>query len=92
MQRLQLPCVWASCNDHGQAAMRVTPVVRLQGAVVDTTGAGDAFVGGLLYGLCNGIPPPRMLALAAAVAAAKCTALGARAGLPHRGAILAELL
>lgn len=72
--------------------MRVTPVVRLQGAVVDTTGAGDAFVGGLLYGLCNGIPPPRMLALAAAVAAAKCTALGARAGLPHRGAILAELL
>ncbi|KAK9845779.1 hypothetical protein WJX81_002155 [Elliptochloris bilobata] len=37
-----------------------------KGAVVDTTGAGDAFVGGLLYGLCAGLPPQRMLALAAA--------------------------
>lgn len=64
----------------------------LQGAVVDTTGAGDAFVGGLLYGLCQGLPPERMLALAAAVAAAKCTALGARRGLPLRDAVRPDLL
>ena len=50
---------------------------------MDTTGAGDAFVASLMYGLVQGLPPARMLRLAAVVAAAKCTALGARAGLPR---------
>lgn len=59
---------------------------------MDTTGAGDAFVGALLFGICRGLPPERMLALAAAVAAAKCTALGARRGLPRREAIRADML
>lgn len=52
--------------------------------VVDTTGAGDAFIGGITYGILAGFPPEKMLPLGATVAAAKCQALGARTGLPLR--------
>ncbi|XP_030532589.2 ribokinase-like [Rhodamnia argentea] len=52
--------------------------------LVDTTGAGDAFIGATLYALCAGMPPEKMLRFAAQVAAANCRALGARTGLPHR--------
>ncbi|KAH7690984.1 Ribokinase/fructokinase protein [Dioscorea alata] len=52
--------------------------------LVDTTGAGDAFVGAVLYALCAGMPPEKMLPFAAQVAAAGCRAMGARPGLPRR--------
>ncbi|KFK29414.1 hypothetical protein AALP_AA7G131200 [Arabis alpina] len=52
--------------------------------LVDTTGAGDAFIGAVLYAICTGMPPEKMLPFAAQVAACKCRALGARTGLPHR--------
>ncbi|KAG8485318.1 hypothetical protein CXB51_021327 [Gossypium anomalum] len=48
--------------------------------LVDTTGAGDAFIGAVVYGM----PPEKMLPFAAQVAASGCRALGARTGLPHR--------
>ncbi|KAK3415289.1 hypothetical protein EUGRSUZ_H00838 [Eucalyptus grandis] len=51
--------------------------------VVDTTGAGDAFIGAVLYALCTNMPPETMLPFAATVAAAGCKELGARTGLPH---------
>lgn len=51
--------------------------------LIDTTGAGDAFIGAVLYGLCTGMPVEKMLPFAAQVAACGCRALGARAGLPH---------
>ncbi|KAB2068742.1 hypothetical protein ES319_A08G052600v1 [Gossypium barbadense] len=52
--------------------------------LVDTTGAGDAFIGAVVYALCAGMPPEKMLPFAAQVAASGCRALGARTGLPHR--------
>ncbi|PSR86395.1 Ribokinase [Actinidia chinensis var. chinensis] len=52
--------------------------------LVDTTGAGDAFIGAVLYALCAGMSPEKMLPFAAQVAAASCRALGARTGLPYR--------
>jgi sulfofructose kinase len=52
-------------------------------AVQDTTGAGDAFHGGFIYGLLKGAAPQECLQLASAVAALKCTGLGARAALPN---------
>ncbi|PNH04664.1 Ribokinase [Tetrabaena socialis] len=61
-------------------------------AVVDTTGAGDSFIGSCLYGLCTGLPLHATLRLAAVVAACKCTELGARQGLPERAQLAAELL
>ncbi|CAO2162827.1 unnamed protein product [Urochloa humidicola] len=54
------------------------------GELVDTTGAGDAFIGAVLYGLCTGMPPERMLPFAAQVAGCGCRGLGARSSLPHR--------
>jgi sulfofructose kinase len=57
---------------------------RVPGVCRDTTGAGDAFHGGFLYGLLTGEDIETSLKYANAVAALKCGALGARAGLPTR--------
>ncbi|CAL0326847.1 unnamed protein product [Lupinus luteus] len=51
--------------------------------LVDTTGAGDAFIGAIIYAICANMAPEKMLPFAAQVAAAKCRALGARTGLPY---------
>ncbi len=56
----------------------------------DTTGAGDAFRVGLLYGLLKGESVETAAQMANAVAALKCRALGARTSLPNRTE-LAEL-
>jgi len=50
--------------------------------VRDTTGAGDAFHGGFLWGLLRGLGGPAILRVANATAAMNCRALGAQAGLP----------
>ncbi|MCS6803740.1 MAG: PfkB family carbohydrate kinase [Acidobacteriota bacterium] len=48
----------------------------------DTTGAGDAFHGGFIYGLLQGMSLIETLRFANAVAALNCRELGARGGLP----------
>jgi len=48
----------------------------------DTTGAGDAFHGGFIYGLLHGMGVEETLRFANAVAGLKCTKIGARTGLP----------
>ena len=60
--------------------------------MVDTTGAGDAFVGSLVVGLVSDLSIVAMLRLAAVVAACKCTALGARPGLPYADQLSDDLL
>lgn len=50
----------------------------------DTTGAGDAFRVGLLYGLLTGKTVEESARMANAVAALKCRAVGARTALPNR--------
>ncbi len=59
---------------HYQPAYRVTNV--------DTTGAGDSFHAGYLYGLLKGWPMPERLRFGAATSALKCTKPGARTGAP----------
>lgn len=54
------------------------------GGCRDTTGAGDAFHGGFLYGFLTGEDMETSLRFANAVAAMKCSALGARTALPNR--------
>jgi sugar/nucleoside kinase (ribokinase family) len=48
----------------------------------DTTGAGDAFHGGFIYGLLRGFSVEETMRFANAVAALKCRNLGARTALP----------
>lgn len=55
----------------------------LQEAIEDTTGAGDAFIGSVLYAITQHMPLDKMMVLGALVAACNCTALGARPALPN---------
>lgn len=58
---------------------------------VDTTGAGDTFVGALAAALDEGRDLEAALAQASAAAALACTRLGAREGSPTRGELAAWL-
>jgi sulfofructose kinase len=61
---------WDGSKFHYAAAYRVL--------VADTTGAGDVFHAGFIYGLLRGWPLQRQLEFASAAAALNCTAAGAR--------------
>jgi sulfofructose kinase len=64
---------WDGTQFHYATAFRVQPV--------DTTGAGDIFHAGFIYGLLQGWPLQRQLDFACAAAALNCTAVGARGGI-----------
>jgi sugar/nucleoside kinase (ribokinase family) len=61
-----------------------TPGFAVPGGCKDTTGAGDSFRTGLLYGLVSGATIEESARMANAVAALKCRAVGARTSLPTR--------
>jgi len=61
-----------------------SPAFEAPGGCKDTTGAGDAFHGGLLYGLLHGDEIETSMLYGNAVAAMKCSALGARTALPTK--------
>lgn len=65
--------------EEGIAAFPAFPV-----KVADTTGAGDAFHGGFIYGLLQGWTVSQSVRFATAVAALNCQHLGGRTGLPRR--------
>ena len=59
-----------------------TAAFPVPGGCRDTTGAGDAFHAGFIYGMLQGEELEGCLTLGCAVAALKCRALGARQALP----------
>ena len=64
---------WDGARFHYASAYRVD--------VVDTTGAGDIFHAGFIYGLVQGWSTQRQLEFACAAAALNCTEVGARGGI-----------
>ena len=61
-----------------------SPAFTAPGGCRDTTGAGDAFHAGFLYGFLTGEDIETSLKYGNAVAAMKCSALGCRTSLPTR--------
>jgi len=55
--------------------------------VKDTTGAGDVFHGGYIYGLLRQWGMKECMRFASAVAALKCAQMGAQAGIPSLKAV-----
>lgn len=64
---------WDGARFHHASAYRVP--------VVDTTGAGDIFHAGFIFGLLQGWPLQRQLDFSCAAAAINCTGEGARGGI-----------
>ena len=61
---------------------RVEPWPIESREIVDTTGAGDAFIGGCLHALVRGQPIEEMLSVGSYVASRKLRGVGARSTLP----------
>lgn len=80
---------FVSLGPEGSVAIRTSGVTRIPAFsldVVDTTGAGDAFTAGCIWGLLDGLSDDQILRRGNAIGGLACTALGARAGLPNREA------
>lgn len=61
-----------------------TPGFEVPGGCKDTTGAGDSFRTGFLYGLLSGATVEESARMANGVAALKCRQIGARTALPNK--------
>jgi ribokinase len=79
-------CWMASAEDQQALAAHPTH----EGAVVDGTGAGDAFAAGFLWGYLAGEPLLRCASLGHVAAGFCLERMGCRAGLPTREALLAR--
>lgn len=93
-ERFGCPLVAATLGRRGAVALCAGSFVESPAFEVearDTTGAGDAFHGGFLFGLLEGLDLEASLRVANAVAALNCTRLGARGGLPTRAELEAFL-
>ena len=77
--------LWVSAEE----VIEVAPMRA--GEVVETTGAGDAFNGGLAAAMAEGLPLREALARATAVAAISVTRAGAAPSMPHRADVDALL-
>ncbi len=91
MQRRYGSCLAAATlGDNGVLAWDGSQFYQLSAyavPVVDTTGAGDIFHAGFIYGLLQNWPVERRLDFACAAAALNCTAAGARGGIQSVEAI-----
>lgn len=90
------PVVGVTLGDSGSLILGPdgfieTPAFAVPGGCKDTTGAGDAFRVGFLYGLLTDASMEEASRMANAVAALKCRAVGARTSLPTAGELISLL-
>ena len=86
-RRFGSPLVVVTLGQEGALALFDNQWIESPGFAIecrDTTGAGDAFRVGFIYGLLLGLGLGETLRVANAVGALNCRALGARGGLPNR--------
>lgn len=86
--RFGCPVVGVTLGANGSLILCEDKFIETDGFAVpngckDTTGAGDAFRVGFLYGILQGASIEESARMANAVAALKCRELGARTGLPN---------
>ncbi|NJM53141.1 MAG: carbohydrate kinase family protein [Blastocatellia bacterium] len=91
--RFGCPVVGMTLGEEGSLVLYEDKFIKTKGYAVpngckDTTGAGDAFRVGLIYGLLNGENVETTLKMANAVAALKCREIGARTALPNERELL----
>lgn len=94
--RFGCPVIGLTLGDEGSVFLCNETVIETRafavpGGCVDTTGAGDAFRAGFLYGMLTGASVEDSARTANAVAALKCRSAGARAGLPSEAELAALL-
>jgi sulfofructose kinase len=85
-ERLGVRALTVTKGEHGsitafEGGFFDTPAFQVE--AVDTTGAGDVFHGGYIYGLLHGWPLDRTVRFASAMAALKCLKIGGRTGIPE---------
>lgn len=86
--RFGCPIVGMTLGEEGSLVLYEDVFIETKGYAVpngckDTTGAGDAFRVGLIYGILKGESIENALEMANAVAALKCREIGARTALPN---------
>jgi ribokinase len=87
------PCVIVTLGAQGVVVAMQTSVRHFKSRdvrAVDTTGAGDTFIGGLCAGLAEGRDLWQAVSLGQAAAAAKVTRMGAQASMPYRRELALE--
>jgi sugar/nucleoside kinase (ribokinase family) len=87
--RYGCPIVGMTLGEKGSLILCEDTFIETQGFAVpngckDTTGAGDSFRVGLLYGILRGESVEESARMANAVAALKCREIGARTSLPNQ--------
>lgn len=94
--RFGCPVVGMTLGENGSLVLCESRFLETSGFIVpngckDTTGAGDSFRAGFLYGFLSGESIEESARMANAVAALKCRKIGARTALPNKTE-LADLL
>lgn len=80
----EIVCI--TLGENGSIALKEGEIIRQPAYkvdVVDTTGAGDVFHGGFIFGILKGYELAKTLSFASFVAASKCAKLGGRDGVPR---------
>lgn len=83
--RYQAPITGITLGESGAIFSHKGNLIKskaFKAPVVDTTGAGDVFHGAFIFGILEGWSLEKTITFSHAVAALKCTKIGARTGIP----------